>query len=159
MTEKHFKEMIEILRRNYSAEAMSEDRVARLWKQFKNVDNEVFANAVQYILDEHTTRQLPPMSKFFGAVAACRQANSKAAEYLEPYHICMKCRDFGFELGEELVTRCSCVLGRSLSPEKLVEEQRNYDVGRNLYPRKKLETMVAGLAQEMAAPKYVDVGF
>lgn len=110
----------------------------------------------------------PPLSKIRDMMTDYGDKQSSvSSKYPDPAQDCDKCRDFGWELGETLVTACSCAKGKTTFPAVLAREQANYDLGRKLFPKRNLATMLDALSyplpynkQEIVSKsQYMDVGF
>lgn len=135
MQSEFFQRQVEKLRGVYSPGSFNEVRVAGLWERFKDVPNHVFESAITYLINEHTSQTLPAMSKFAEAVGFFKTSADVGMNVLPNPFDCAACRDHGFGFVGDIVTQCTCAAGRKVSPEKLVREQKNYDIGKRLFPR------------------------
>lgn len=130
MDKNFFTTQVEKLRGTYSPGALNETRIQLWWDRFKGVPNLVFENAVNYLISESTSQQLPALSKFSDAVGMFRSNPNGATmqEYRSPF-ACEPCRDFGFGFVGDTVVKCVCPAGDKISPAELARQQGNYDRG------------------------------
>lgn len=129
-----FKKQVERLKTVYSASSMPDERVALIWGKFKNVENYVFRQAVDYMISEHTSQSLPAASKFSEAVGYFKDSGGAKMNSLESPHTCEACNDFGYGFVGDLIVKCTCSIGEKVSPVELVKQQRNYERGAKFMP-------------------------
>jgi hypothetical protein len=132
MDKQFFAEQIGRLRNTYAPGAMSDERMHVMWDRFKNVENRVFKNAVDYLISEYTTQHLPALSKFAEAVGMFRTGTGAQMQEILPAFHCEPCRDFGFGWIGETIVACTCSTGRHISPQELARQQANYEKGKRI---------------------------
>lgn len=133
MDKNFFGDQLARLRSTYSPGAMNEERAQLLWDRFKGVPNRVFENAVNFLISEYTSQNLPAMSKFAEAVGMFRTNVSAQMQELLPAFECEACRDFGFGFVGDTVTACTCSLGKKIGPSELARQQGFYEKGKRLF--------------------------
>jgi len=138
MDRSFFEDQCSRLKATYSHSGFPEERVKLLWEKFRNVENRVFKNAVDYIISEFTTIQMPAISKFSDAVGLFRtKINSFQA--VEMKHKCEPCRDFGFGWIGETIVACVCDAGKNIGPADLAKHQKNYEKGKRIFMEKNFQ--------------------
>jgi hypothetical protein len=137
---------IDRLRSCYSAAALNDERVQLFWREFKDVPNHVFQNAIDYLIRECTTQALPAMSRFIEAMGMFRtSANVQMQELVSAFQ-CDSCRDFGYRFDENTVVACDCPRGMKINPKELARAQTSFDKGAKFISRR---NPVGGVFQEL----------
>jgi len=140
-----FAEQISRLKQNYTPGAMNDERVQLMWDRFKNVENRVFKNAVDFLISEYTTQTLPALSKFAEAVGFFRTSTGATINEAPQAFHCEPCRDFGFGWNGETIVACmTCERGRSISPQELARQQANYNCGKEIMMNPKKYPNIGG---------------
>ena len=129
-----FQQQVERLRKVYSSNSLNEERVKILWERFKNEREDIFENALNHLIAEATSQQLPALSRFAEAVGFFRIGTQARIYDAAEAFTCARCRDFGFLFEGDIVIGCSCALGRSQTPQTLARHQAAYDRGRSMFP-------------------------
>lgn len=134
MRSEFFQQQIERLRGIYSPGALNQERIDVWWKRFRNEPDHVFENALNHVIAEATSQQLPAMSRVAEALGFFRtNATGASMQVLPPAHDCERCRDFGFLFSGHTVVACNCDRGRRVNPERLAMAQKSYDKGRAMF--------------------------
>lgn len=141
MQYKFFEKQMDRLKQVYSSSSLNEERTKVLWERFKNTQEPVFENAINFLIGEFTTMALPGLSRFEDAVS-----RSKPGGSLEPFSFrensikynCEACRDFGYGWVENKIEKCSCSAGKPLSIDDLQRVQNSFDAGRRLFEMAKI---------------------
>ena len=133
MDKNFFGEQIDRLRKTYAPGAVNEERINLLWAKFRNVENRVFQNAMDYLISEYTTQTLPAFSKFVEAVGMFRTSVTAKIDYAIPHWDCEPCEDRGWSFIGHTVTACVCHRGQQMHPETIHKYQQHYNAGRKLF--------------------------
>jgi hypothetical protein len=141
-----FEQQWERLRGVYSHAAMGDERKRIMWERFRFEQPLTFENAVNHVIAEMTSQQLPAVSKFAEACGFFRtKAGPSSVTIVEPQHSCEACRDFGYGWIGDTITKCVCPAGDKINPAEMFRQQTNYDRGRKLLPnRDKLPAFLSG---------------
>lgn len=148
-----FEKQIDRLKIVYSAASLNAERIRVLWDRFKVDRADIFEKVVTHMIAEFTTQQLPALSRFVEAKGMFR-TNLDGASFMQalssPFQ-CDACRDFGFGFVGDMVTSCSCDLGRRISPAELAKQQSFYNAGGEFLKRGRMRN--AFLAELPYDPK------
>lgn len=135
MQSEFFKTQIERLRGVYSEGALTPERIDLWWKKFRHEPNGVFENAMNHIIAESTSKQLPAMSRVSEAMGFFRTSpTGTSMQILPAANDCEVCRDFGYMFRGFVVVKCpTCRRGREIGPDALARAQKSYDRGRKIF--------------------------
>jgi hypothetical protein len=129
MQKDFFEKQIERLGRVYSKASLSQDRAQVLWESFKLIDNDRFEAAVNNLIGECTTQQLPALSRFYDAVANSRKssitANIGAVDWC-----CSCCDQSGLIFAKRKDTKLEEIFscGCFFTKQKAVEKYPQWDI-------------------------------
>jgi hypothetical protein len=122
---------MERLHRTYGEKAYPKERMDGIWVRVKDFSEAQFEKAITWVITENFTP--PTLTKIVEALGS-RATEPNMQEYQTAF-ACEPCRDFGFDWEGHTIVACkACYRGRQIRPEKLAKEQRNYDVGRKMFP-------------------------
>lgn len=131
MTQEQFIAQIDRLHNVYGEKAYPKERMDVIWEKVRHTSREQFERAITQLIGECFSP--PALSRILDATGTLAKTPKQHHDELESFK-CDGCKDRGFDFIRDIVTACTCLLGRALHPEELARLQKNYDAGRRFLP-------------------------
>lgn len=149
MTKDRFILQMERLHRTYGEKSYPKERMDGIWARVNAYSEAQFEKAITWVITENFTP--PTLSKILEALGS--KGEQPQMQVLPNPFACEPCRDFGFEWEGHTIVACKhCYRGRQIKPENPAKEQRNYDVGRKMFP-------LPGMGRPMAAKVFASLPY